>query len=100
MAPTSASTLTNVDNTISGAGQIGIGDGNLTLVNEAHGTIEADVAGGTLTLDTGAVINNDGVLEAINGGTLHIDDSVHGGSARHRGGTLEFGAASKVPSVR
>ena len=68
----------------------------MTLVNEAHGTIEADVAGGTLTLDTGAVINNDGVLEAINGGTLHIDDSVHGGSAVISGGTLEFGAASDV----
>ena len=37
-------TLTNVDNTISGAGQIGSGDGTLTLVNEAHGTIEANVA--------------------------------------------------------
>ena len=93
---TSASTLTNVDNTISGAGQIGTGDGTLTLVNEAHGTIEADVAGGTLTLDTGAVINNNGVLEAINGGTLHIDDSVHGGSAVISGGTLVFGAASDV----
>ena len=68
----------------------------MTLVNEAHGTIEADVAGGTLTLDTGAVINNNGVLEAINGGTLHIDDSVHGGSAVISGGTLEFGAASDV----
>ena len=49
-----------------------------------------------LTLDTGAAINNNGVLEAINGGTLHIDDSVHGGSAVIAGGTLEFGAASDV----
>ena len=30
---TATTTLTNVDNTISGAGQIGVGDGNLTLVN-------------------------------------------------------------------
>ena len=93
---TSASILTNVDNTISGAGQIGTGDGTLTLVNEVHGTIEADVAGGTLTLDTGNVINNNGVLEAMNGGTLHVDDSVQGGSAVIAGGTLEFGAASDV----
>ena len=37
---TAAITLTNVDNTISGAGQIGVGDNTLTLVNEA--TIVAD----------------------------------------------------------
>ena len=68
------STLTNVDNTISGAGQIGIGDGNLTLVNEAHGTIDANVAGGTLTLDTGNTIVNAGLLEATNGGALDVQD--------------------------
>ena len=50
---TAATTLTNVDNTISGAGQIGLGDGNLTLVNEAHGTIDANISGGTLTLRYG-----------------------------------------------
>ena len=64
---TAASTLTNVDNTISGAGQIGTGDGNLTLVNEAHGTIEANIAGGIL-IDTGNDITNNGILEATNGG--------------------------------
>ena len=94
---TAATTLTNVDNTISGAGQIGIGDGNLTLVNEAHGTIDANVAGGTLTLDTGHTITNDGVLEATNGGTLQIDDAVSGGgSAIIAGGTLIFDAQSNV----
>ena len=56
--------LNNVDNTISGVGQIGTGDGNLTLVNEAAGTINADVAGGILTLDTGNTIVNYGLLEA------------------------------------
>jgi hypothetical protein len=68
------STLTNVDNTISGAGQIGIGDGSLTLVNEAAGTIDANIAGGTLTLDTGHTIVNAGLLEATNGGTLDVQD--------------------------
>jgi hypothetical protein len=67
-------TLTNVDNTISGAGQIGTGDGTLTLVNEAAGTIDANIAGGTLTLDTGNTIVNAGLLEATNGGTLDVQD--------------------------
>ena len=94
---TSASTLTNVDNTISGAGQIGSGDGTLTLVNEAHGTIDANISGGTLTLDTGHTITNDGILEATNGGTLQIDDAVSGsGSAIIAGGTLIFDAQSNV----
>jgi hypothetical protein len=96
---TPATTLTNVDNTISGAGQIGVGDGSLTLVNEALGRIEANVAGGTLTLDTGHTIANAGVLEASNGGTLLIDDAVSssgGGHAVIAGGTLEFAAASNA----
>ncbi|HVO94115.1 MAG TPA: hypothetical protein VMT22_14790, partial [Terriglobales bacterium] len=89
--------LTNVDNTISGAGQIGIGDGNLTLVNEAHGTIDANYADGTLTLDTGNAIVNDGILEATNGGTLQIDDPVSGGGgAIIAGGTLVFDAQSNM----
>ena len=93
---TSASTLTNVDNTISGAGQIGSGDGNLTLINAAHGTIDANISGATLTLDTGHTIANDGLLEATNGGTLQIDDAVSGGSAIIAGGTLIFDAQSNV----
>jgi hypothetical protein len=93
----SATTLTNVDNTISGAGQIGIGDGNLTLVNEAHGTIDANISGGTLTLDTGHTITNDGLMEATNGGTLQIDDAVSGsGSAIIAGGTLIFDVQSNM----
>jgi hypothetical protein len=93
----SATTLTNIDNTISGAGQIGIGDGNLTLVNETHGTIGANISGGTLTLDTGHTITNDGILEATNGGTLQIDDPVSGGgSAIIAGGTLIFDAQSNM----
>ena len=90
-------TLTNVDNTISGAGQIGSGDGTLTLVNEAHGTIEANDTGGTLTLETGTTIINNGVLEALNGGTLQILDPVIGsGSAIIAGGTLIFDAPSNM----
>ena len=75
--------------TISGAGEIGIGDGHLTLVNEAAGTIEADFADGILTLDTGNGIVNSGLLEATNGGTLQIIDSVsNSGALEANGGTL------------
>jgi hypothetical protein len=81
--------LTNIDNTISGAGQIGTGDGNLTLVNETAGTIDANFAGGTVALNTGNTIVNAGLLEATNGGTLQIDDSVsNSGTLAADGGTL------------
>jgi len=89
-------TLTNVDNTISGVGQIGTGDGNLTLVNEAAGTIDANVAGGTLTLDTGHTITNYGLLEASNDGVLEVQDAVTGGNAVIAGGTLQFDSASSI----
>ncbi len=93
-------TLTNVDNTISGAGQIGAGDGNLTLANEAAGTIDADYADGTLTIDTGHSIANHGTLEASNGGTLLVDDAVTGGgNVLIEGGVLQFAAAADVGEI-
>ena len=99
LGTSSPSTLTNVDNTISGAGQISIGDGMLTLVNQVHGTIDANVSGGELTIDTGNAINNAGLLEATNGGTLLIDDPVSGGSAVIAGGTLDFAAQASVDVI-
>jgi hypothetical protein len=88
--------LTNVDNTISGSGHIGVGDGNLTLVNEAHGVIDADVSGTPLVLDTGNAIVNAGLLEASNGGVLQVNDAVSGGNADIAGGTIAFEAKSNV----
>ena len=106
-------TLTNVDNTISGAGHIG--DGVMVLVNE--GTI---IATGTnaFDLDTGSnAVTNNGTLEATgtgglevhsdlintgvlwaNGGNVTIDGNVSGnGTAQISGSaTLEFGAASSA----
>ncbi|MGY4224881.1 VCBS repeat-containing protein [Bradyrhizobium sp. USDA 4503] len=103
--------LDNVDNVISGAGQIGQGD--LTLSNE--GTIDAN---GThaLVIDTGAnVIINAGTLEATGTGGLVLESAVansgliwaNGGTVAAEGvvtgsgnalisgaGTVEFGAAS------
>ncbi|WP_377827446.1 VCBS domain-containing protein [Bradyrhizobium lupini] len=106
-------TLTNVDNTISGAGHLG--DGVMVLVNE--GTI---IATGTnaLDIDTGSnAVTNTGTLEATgigglevhsdlintgvlwaNGGNVTIDGNVSGnGTAQISGSaTLEFGAASSA----
>jgi hypothetical protein len=103
-------TLTNVDNVISGAGQIG--EGQMTLVNE--GTIIAD---GThaLVIDTGVnTVINSGTLESTgaggltvqsdvanngllwaNGGDLHLNGDVSGsGSALISGNAnLEIGGA-------
>src|SRR5262249_57867269 len=57
-------TLTNVDNTISGAGQLGVGQ--MTLVND--GTIVA-TGSNPLIIDTGTnVVTNTGTLEATGSG--------------------------------
>ncbi|MEJ2376012.1 MAG: hypothetical protein P8Y71_11555 [Pseudolabrys sp.] len=88
----SSDVLTNVDNTVSGAGQIGAGDGKLTLVNGALGTIAATIAGSPLTLNTGATIVNEGIL-AAKGGNLRISDRVIGnGTLVILAGALELAA--------
>jgi hypothetical protein len=105
-------TLTNVDNTIEGGGDLG--GGRLTLINDSHGTIAA-TAFNQLTIDTGAgsftnhgmVLSNgpgglevkgdvfsDGMLEA-RAGLLKVDGDVSGGGhAMIDGGNIEFVAAS------
>ena len=90
--------LDNIDNTISGSGEIGSGTveyhgnaiGSLALTNGPHATIDA--RGGTLTIDTGHTIINTGLLEATTGGTLVVDDAVTGtgSEAISDGGVLEF----------
>ncbi len=115
-------TLTNVDNTISGAGHLG--DGVMVLVNEGTiiatgtnaldidtgtnavtntGTLEATGTGGLVIhsdVVNNAVANSDGVTSAgllwANGGNITIDGNVSGnGTAQISGSaTIEFGAAS------
>jgi VCBS repeat-containing protein/probable HAF family extracellular repeat protein len=82
--------LDNVDNVISGAGQIGAGA--LTLHNE--GTITA-TGTNPLVIDTGAnAILSSGTLET-DGGTLILQGAVTGGgNAIINGGTMEFADAS------
>ena len=111
------STLTN-DSNIAGAGHIGNGDGNLRLVNENCGTIDANSCEQALALDTGCnQITNAGTLAADNGGVLDVESSVNntcgsikvsdggvadfeksvtGGTAVVQGGELKFDAASSV----
>ncbi|MGI9170382.1 MAG: beta strand repeat-containing protein, partial [Caulobacteraceae bacterium] len=70
-----AATLTNLDNTIFGAGQIG--NGSLTLVNKAAGTIDASAAVNALILNTGGnTITNAGLIEATGSGGLVIDSNL------------------------
>jgi VCBS repeat-containing protein len=83
-------TLINVDNTISGGGDIGNG----TLLFHNEGVIEAQ-GPYALIIETGTnPFVNTGMLET-NGGTMIIDSPVTGGgSALIAGGTLEFTGAS------
>ena len=84
------SALINVDNTISGGGDIGNG----SMIFENAGTV---VAQGpyALIIDTGAnAFVNTGIIET-NSGTLVVDSPVAGhGHAVIDGGTLEFSKAS------
>jgi hypothetical protein len=69
-----ADVLTNVDNTISGGGQLG--DGQLTLVNQAAGLIEGGATTNALTLDTGSgSFSNAGTIESTGGKGLLILNS-------------------------
>ena len=85
------SVLDNVDNTISGYGQIG--QGAMSLVNEAAGTIKATAS--TLTLDAGTgSINNKGILLA-DGGALTISSAVaNTGLIEARAGTVTLAKAA------
>jgi hypothetical protein len=71
-APGTSAVLINVDYTIEGTGTIGGGDGNLTFQN--FGTVKAN--DGVLTINTGNLVANNGLMEATLGGTLAIDDGV------------------------
>jgi hypothetical protein len=85
-------TLTNVDNTISGAGQLGYG--SLTLINESKGVIDASATNNALVLDTnGEVVTNAGLIEATGAGGLTIKSTSVNGST---GGIILAGAGSHI----
>ncbi|WP_439393019.1 VCBS domain-containing protein [Bradyrhizobium sp. PMVTL-01] len=105
-------TLTNVDNTISGAGHLG--NGFMVLINEGNiiatvtNALEIDTGGNTITnsgtleatgtggLVIDSAISNTGLLWA-NGGNIIAHADVNGGSALISGSaTLELGGTSST----
>ena len=95
------STLINEGNTFDGYGQQGSGNpGSLTIINQAAGTFDADVAGHAYIWDAGAsTITNQGVVEATNGGTFEIESTVAGDTTvvtNTGAGSVAAGAGSEV----
>jgi hypothetical protein len=87
-------TLTNVNNTIEGTGQIGIN--NLAVDNETSGVIDANISSGTLYLVGTGGITNTGLLEGTNGGNLEIENTINnaGGNITANSGTVEMDGAT------
>jgi hypothetical protein len=69
------SVLTNLDNTISGSGQIG--DGNLIFNNAVQGTVNATGAGAALVLGGGVTMSNAGLLEGTGPTALRISTTIN-----------------------
>ena len=102
-SPSAPETLENVNNHLSCFdGTIGdAGNGELALVNDVDGII---VATAVLTLATGNTIDNAGLLEAIGGGELDVQDStinntgtgIFTGLAQVAAGILLTGAGSEL----
>jgi hypothetical protein len=80
------STLTNVNNTIQGAGVIGYN--GLNVLNTAGGTIDANSTGQALLFQSYGLTNNN-VVEATNGGILQFN----GGTVFNGGGSLTASGA-------
>lgn len=84
-----SSQLTNSNNTIRGAGQIGAGQ--LAFTNQ--GTVEANLNAATLTIDPAAsAFVNTGTYRAVNGGVLVLNT----GSFDNTGGTIQAQTSSTV----
>ncbi|MFY9730498.1 MAG: Ig-like domain-containing protein, partial [Candidatus Acidiferrales bacterium] len=83
-----ASTLTNVSNTIQGVGQIG--NNGLAVVNQ--GTINANVAG-TLLINP-VTLTNQGLLAAAAGATLQLSNA----AITNTGGTMKVDGTMSVPT--
>ena len=98
-------TLINVNNSINGTGQLG--QNGIALDNQASGTVNANVNGGTLSMNGGGLItgiltidnnvtNTNGNITA-NGGTVNLTNSatITGGTLNTKnGGTKNAGTAT------
>ncbi len=80
---TASNVLTNVNNTISGAGNIG--DGSMALNNQSLIDANAGAGQNVLYINTSNGTTNTGVLEATAGSTL----SLYGDSYANAGGTIQ-----------
>ena len=83
-----ATTLTNVDNTISGAGSFQ----NLTIVNQAGGVIDATGAINQLVINSSDTLTNSGLIEATGAAGLSISNL----TLNNAGGTLFAAAGSHI----
>ena len=86
-------TLTNVDDTIAGAGLLGLE--KLTLINEAAGVIDASASGATLVVGTAPeTVSNAGLMEGSGGAILVIASTTvndaGGGTIATSGGRVEL----------
>ena len=75
--------LVNLNNTIIGAGQIGVGVGanTLNLINDA--TISAS-GNNRLTINTGTVVTNNALINSLGAGGLYLDGTINSSG----GGTI------------
>jgi hypothetical protein len=88
-----AATLTNVNNTIQGSGQLGFGNG-LVLVNQASGVVNANQSGRVLYINAYSGVTNQGLMEATNAGSLTFSLGV---TVNNSGGTISSsGSGSTV----
>jgi hypothetical protein len=62
----------DTNQTVAGAGQLGINNGGFGFALDNKGTINANQAGGTLQVAPTQTVTNTGTMEASNGGTLHL----------------------------
>src|SRR5262249_22471498 len=84
---TGGTTVTNVDNTILGAGLLGNGQ-NFTLINQAAGTINANQTG-RLTLNVAAGVRNTGLIEDTGSGGLLIQNTLVDNTGNANSGKLQ-----------
>jgi len=87
-----AATLTNINNTIQGSGQLGFGNG-LALVNRASGVIDGNQVH-VLYINPYGGVANQGLIEATNGGSLNFSQNL---TVNNSGGTISsVGSGSTV----
>src|SRR5580700_10038570 len=90
----SADVLTNVNNTIQGSGRIGAGQ--MGLVNQSAGVIDANQSSVSLTIQTSSGTTNTGTLEATAGGNLVLD----GDTYTNTNGTISASGTNSVVTLQ